>query len=420
MTRVLRLLLMAAVSIFSGTVMASPRATLSIENERSERVQVWVDHSSVGEVRANSHRSIRFRAGRHDVQIRTKEGRLVKEMSVSLTPSRTSHVVIPPAMGTLVLNNPTSKDLELKIDQQTKGMVPAGATRSFQLEEGAHRIQVGTVVIGRDVRVLDQRIRISENGRRSLRLEAPQMGFVRVENRAGRAGVLYVDDKRHQMMDPGQVVILELPVGSAQVSFKQRERVIDSMRAEVRPFQAVRFNPEIRMGSLRVHNPLRIPVWVTVDGHSKTLVEAHSSRLFGDLMTGEIQVRIEDPHGLFIERMRTEIRAGSRNSVRVPEPTMALLELHSDRNQRADVFVDSQRVATLEARQSLRLAIEPGTHRVQVRDPNGGILVNRLVTVDLYESLALRVEGDSSSRSTASNSHMRPGEAPSGQVYVVD
>jgi hypothetical protein len=420
MTRILRLFLSLCLGLLAGPALASARATLTIDNQRNDRVEVLVDRAELGDVRGGSTRSFRVKSGRHEVQIIDRNGRVLKQASMNLTRERTSRISLEQAMGRLVLDNPTGADLDIRIDGRSLGTLSAGSSRSFSLREGSHRVQASFEVLGRDIDIEDLNIDLRENGRREIRLKAPSLGLVRVENRTGRAGTLYVDGERQHMLDPGQVTVLELPVGTARLSLKVRQRELDSARVEVRPFKASFFEPELRTGELRINNPLRVAVRVEVDGSQSVAIAPHSSRVFDDLLEGRVSVLIEDHHGLVIERTSMEIRAGARRSLEVPEPEMTLLELQSDHHTRTDVYVDSERVGSLAAHQQLRLAIEPGMHRVQVRDPAGKVLLDRKIRADLYEILSIDVAERSVAHSTGSGGHIRPGGGPSGRVYVVD
>ena len=345
---------------------------------------------------------------------------MVKEASLNLTRQRASRITVPAALGRLLLENKTGGDVDLQIDRRDVGKLAAGASRSFSLEEGSHRIQAHYQVLGRELELEDRSVQLTESSSRSLVLRAPSRGLVRVENNTGRAGYLVVDGERERMLDPGEVVIVELPVGVARLSLKHRERSVFSETVEVRPFQAAFFTPEILTGELRVENPLRIPVRVELEGEQARLVEPRSSVLFRDLVEGRLTVRFETLDGLKIEGQSIRIRAGGRRSIEIPEPTLAQLELQSDSPRPADVYVDSTLVGSLGARGDLRLILEPGTHRVQVRDPAGRLLLDRRVQVDVYETLTLRVEVEGVAHSETSSEHIRPGDVPSGRVYVVN
>jgi hypothetical protein len=420
MTRILRLFLSLCFGLLAVPALASDRSTLTIENQRHDRVEIFVDHAEVGDVRAGSTRSFRVRSGRHDVQIRDHHGELLKRATMSFTHNRTSRISLDPPMGRLVLDNPTAADLEIRIDGRSVGTLRSRSSRTFSLSQGMHRFRASYEVLGREIELEDRSVDLHEDERREIHLKAPSKGLVRVENRTGRAGTLYVNGERQQMMDPGQVAMLELPLGSARLSLKVRQRELAATRVEVRPFQPSYFEPELLTGELRINNPLRIAVRVEVDGAQGVVIAPHTSRVFDDLLEGRVTVLIEDHQGLLIERTTMEIRAGARRSLEVPEPQMALLELWSDKHTRSDVYMDSERVGSLEAHGTLRLAVEPGMHRIQVRDPNGRVLLDRRVRLELYESLSFDIDSESVAHSGGSGDHLRPGCGPSGQVYVVD
>ena len=178
-----------------------------------------------------------------------------------------------------------------------------------------------------------------------MRLEAPSFGLVQIENRTGRTATLYVDGERHHMMDAGDVSVLELPVGSARISFQIRHRVVEEGRVEVRPFQAAIFEAQ---------------------------------------------------------------------------PVMATLELDSDIPMRGEVYLNSMRVGSVDAHGRLRLSIRPGTHRLQVRDPSGRLLLDRRIQVSGSDMLRLEVRRSSVANNSVSSGHIRPGDVPNGAVYIVD
>jgi hypothetical protein len=254
-------------------------------------------------------------------------------------------MVIAETRGQLIVENPTGVALSLRIDGQDRGSLAAGETRSFRLDQGSHRVEASYEVLGRKLELEDRGVRIEAEERRRVRLEAPSFGLVQVQNRTGRTATLYIDGERHHMMDSGDISVLELPLGTARVSLKIRQRVVDQGQVDVKPFRAAVFEGE---------------------------------------------------------------------------PATATLELDSDIPVRGEVYVDSMRVGNLDAHGRMRLSLRPGTHRLQVRDPAGRLLLDRRIQVDIFDTVRLRVQNASLANSSGTSGHIRPGSGPSGAVYVVD
>jgi hypothetical protein len=282
----------------------APRAGfITVDNPNAKPLEVLVDRQVVGQVDpGGTARFGPFDAGDHRVRVRfvSRRGDLrfpVVRQRVSVHPRYPARIFVPPVETALVkVRNEWIEPMELRIDGQTMGMVPAGGKLRVPAPTGA-RV---ALVAPDGTRALRARVRATALETERLRLTPPAMATVSVHNPL-RGELQLLDATTGELLcvlRPGASDLVTLPSGFADLQVRFRNRIIDATSILANPWatNAWTVTPPAT-APLRLRNHNRVDLHVSVNGqHLGTVAAGDRQRLMG-LPVGHTTVTVSGPRG---------------------------------------------------------------------------------------------------------------------------
>ncbi len=391
MRNLLSLFVLAFLTLFHPTAAASgARGTLVVVNQRDNEMFVVVDGATVGAVPAAAEGAFRFKPGAHDVMVRNRSGETIQNARFVLNPGAVYTLIVAPARGEIEVRNGAGTTVRLMVDGETLGELASGQARVVKLPSGDHDVAVTYRQHGRDRLLLSERVQVRQGDRALLRLAPVEEGLVRVDNRTGRDATLLVDGRATVRVPSGTSVEAGTRLGRVGFSLVESGRVLASTSMSVGAYQDVVWRAEApSTGDLIVLNSQPIPVLVQ-DSRGRTVtVAARSQTRLENLPVGHASLEIRRTSGEPIARLSASVKPYDVATLSVPVPSTGLVALTNIDSRPVSVWVDGVRTLSVNPRETARLALSLGRHRVQIRDISGRLILERTVVVDPFQTSAV-------------------------------
>lgn len=394
MRNLLSLLVLVLLSVLHPAHAGGARGTLLVVNQRDHELVVLVDGAAVGPAAPHAETAFRLRTGAHELELRSRSGEPALRARFALGAGAVYTVQVAPENGELEVRNGAGTTLRLVVDGGGVGELAPGQTRVLSLKAGAHTLRATYVQLGRERELVSQQVGVNPGQRALVRLAPVDEGLVLVENRTGRDASLLVDGRAHARVPSGASVEVVTRLGRVSLSLVENNRVLASTALAVGAYQDLRWRAEApTVGDLLVLNPHPIPV-VVVDARGRSYTVAARGQLrLNDVPVGATRLEARRPTGEPIARAQASVKPYEVATWTVPTPSTGLVAVYNADGRAVSVWVDGVRTANLAPRESARLLLALGTHRVQVRDVQGHLLLDARATVDPYTERALTVGG---------------------------
>ncbi|MCB9777420.1 MAG: hypothetical protein H6742_02525 [Alphaproteobacteria bacterium] len=294
--------------------------TVTIDNDRRETVQIYIDRGYAGDVAGDSRRSFQVQAGRHYVEVRDSHGRVLERSELTLHPGDQDLVRVDAAMGTLRVDNLTGAAMSLSLDGRSLGTLAPGQTRLVQAEEGGHALKVTYRQLGVTRVLTDLSVRLDPRRENAVALRAPDFGLVAVQNPLDRTVEVRVDGRTVATLRPRERREIQVGLGRRELELRLDGRSVARELRTIRPFEDECFEPRVVLqGQLFVDNDTRRDLQVFVDGRAMGWMDAHETiRLVVDAGSHRVEARTESGHEVFeaqihlepdeIERIEVDVR----------------------------------------------------------------------------------------------------------------
>jgi hypothetical protein len=290
----------------------------------------------------------------------------------------------------LTIENKTNTQVSVYVDRDYVGSVGNWDRETFSVRPGH-----GDVIV-RDAkgRVLEQSSEWFVAGRADVVVaRAPTSGLVHVANRTPMRGELYVDGVRRLSLDPREDLDLRLATGEHRAQFKIAGHVVLSREIYVDAWDDKNVIVDVAIdGNLVVRNPLPVAVVLSTNGRNgyERRVEPNGTAYFTDLDIGRAAIAVSRVNGDQIAVLRPEIQPFETVRVEVPMPRVGPLEIRSDDERDLLVTIDGR--VTREIDHTLKMDLETGRHRIEVRTKSGRLVLSRVVDIDPFDVTRVRVE----------------------------
>lgn len=396
-----------AALVFTPSAQASAaRGTLVVVNQRNVDVLVIADGRAIGPVERGVDQAFRLSAGSHDVAISARGGELIQQSRIALAAGAVMTLVVAPANGAIDLYNGAGTSLVVTVDGQSSGLA-SGQSRTLTLKPGEHRVRAVYTQLGRERVLSDERVVVSAGGRTKLRFAPVSEGLVSVENRTGREATLLVDGKPQATLRSGESTEVVTRLGRVSLTLSDRGRTLAQTSLAVGAYQDLRWSAAApAFGALLVSNPLPITVLVE-DSRGRTVtVAAHGRVELSGLPVGLSTLTARRASGEQLGRVKMMVDPYDVGAWTVPAPTSGFVALSNRGGEPVNVWIDGARTLNLAPRSDASVNLSLGTHRVQVRDTAGRLVLDTRVSVSPYdESLVAWSTGASPSHHGDSQDH---------------
>ncbi len=277
----------------------------------------------------------------------------------------------------------------LTLDGRAMGEVSPDSQRSVRVQPGDHALRVRT----RDGQVvLAQTVRVRPNGQVRV-VVTPNLGQITVRNATGRDGRLLVNGQDRGSLLSGQERVLRLEPGTISVQIRQPDRVLDSLRSNLRAGERkswVALAPTT--AELRVRNPLPVTVKVRVADREPIRIQPGEVRVLRNQPAGPSQVVVTGPDGLVLSRDQVRIDPFDGGSFMVPMPTQGAVRLVNLGAGTVDVYADGRRIASISAFDNALLQVPLGLAELTLRDRERNLMLRTAVDVQAFEAVTLRCD----------------------------
>jgi hypothetical protein len=164
---------------------------------------------------------------------------------------------------------------------------------------------------------------------------------------------------------------------------------------------------EARTGSIRVVNPLPMPVLVELEDGRTRRVESRAETVFTGMPVRTHALAIRRTSGELLDRVDLKVRPDSPATTVVKPPELGLVVVDNNSARPLTVYVNGRRKGTVGAYDRMTLQLGPSSIRLDLVDEGGrtGVLVrSEELKVDLYKTARL-TQGQ---QAVANACHSRP------------
>jgi hypothetical protein len=294
-----------------------------------------------------------------------------------------------PADGTLVIDNQRFAPVGVSLDGRGLGEVAPDSRRSFRVPAGEHALRIkdrdGQPLMARTVTVLP-------HGEVLLAV-APTVGELTVRNLTGRDGRLVVDGLDRGPLLAGQERVLRLEAGTVSVQLRQQERVLDSLRAHLRPGERKAWVAQApATAELRVRNPLPVTIKLRVGSREPVSMEPGEARTLRNQATGPADLVVIGPDGRVLSRDQVRIDPFDGASFMVPVPTAGAVRLVNLGRGTVDVYANGRRIDSISAFDNALIEVPLGTVELSLRDRARGIVLRTGLEIDPFDAITVRCD----------------------------
>ena len=252
--------------------------------------------------------------------------------------------------------------------------------------------------------------------REQIALQPVSSGLVRVENHTGRPGDVVADGRLVASLDDGQSAEIVTRLGRVELVLSSHGRALATTSLAVGAYDNLVWRAVApATGDLLVQNPLPMPVYVTTDNGRSTTVKPYGAATIHAVQVGRTTLTAHRTSGEPLARGTVEVRPYDVARWTVPAPATGLVQIRNDDARALEVWMDGARLSFVNPRGQVTLEVKVGTHRVQLRDTAGRMLLDTRVEVDGFETAQVRwsqgpvaTTGHSGSAHHGSSAHTRP------------
>ncbi len=294
-----------------------------------------------------------------------------------------------PADGTILIDNHRFGPVGLSIDGQGMGEIAAESQRSFRVSAGEHSVRIKD----RDGQpVLAQTVRVRPNGQVTL-VATPDLGKLTVRNLTGRDGRLVVNGTDRGPLLAGQQRAVELTPGTFSVQIRQQERVLDSLRSNLRAGERKTWTAQApTTAELRVRNPLPVTVKLRVNGRDPVSIAPGNSRVLRNQAPGPAELVVTGPDGRVLTRDSVRIDPFDGGAFMVPVPTTGAVRVVNLGSGMVDVYADGRRIAAVSALDNALVELPLGVVELTLRDRARNTVLRTTVDVEPFDAVTLRCD----------------------------
>jgi len=369
--------------------------SLRVANPTKKDVSVLVNGVRVGRVFAGAERRFDdLPAGVTRVMARPDDGTAPTDAELMLVANEEIPWRFEQVGAELQVMNGTDEAIELTIDGEARGRIPAGETWTSREAPGLRVLQARSEPSRRPYEaVLD----LTQSAPSSWKVEAGQSALV-IENGTGEPLVLAVPGKQPRTLAPrGQARFDDLPTGPIELRARgETTQGAYAARLELMPSQVTTWVAGPVAGSIRIDNRTArvITVYTTIGGDEveRGRVQPNTTSLIRDLPRSNIH----------LSAIATGIARRSSTTIDLAETPAATwvvsgvsgaVRVANERDEAVDVFIDALRVGEVPAKgERTFTGAEVGGRLVECVGQTSGIAhADRLVvTEDVLVSLVVR------------------------------
>jgi hypothetical protein len=294
-----------------------------------------------------------------------------------------------PADGTITIDNDRFAPVGVTLDGRGMGEIAPDSRRSFRVPAGEHALRVkdrdGQPLLARTVIVRpDSEIRLAV---------APTVGELTVRNLTGRDGRLVIDGVDRGPMLAGQQRVLRLEAGTVSVQIRQRDRVLDSLRSNLRPGERKSWTAQApATAELRVRNPLPVTIKLRVDGRDPVSIAPGQTRVLHNQTPGDTRLVVTGPDGRVLSREQVRIDPFDGASFLVPLPTVGAVRLVNLGSGTVDVYANGRRIDSISAFDNKLIEVPMGAVELSLRDRARGIVLRTGLEIDPFDAITVRCD----------------------------
>ncbi|MDP6932989.1 MAG: hypothetical protein QGG40_08725 [Myxococcota bacterium] len=382
------MLLFVVHALCAGAALASPGspAKLVIDNQRSDRVMVYLDGRRAGEVDGRDDRTFAMSEGKHEVRVRGRGGKVLLQKDLVVRQGRTERLRVEADRAKLTIQNYSGTSVVVTIDGSGSVSLGEGQRREFELRTGGHDVRASYTQLGKK-RLLEERtVDLRPGERESLTLKKIDKGLVRVVNDTGRRATVRIDNQNRGTLNAGESQEFTTDLGRVRVELRVEQRVVASKSLVVRAYDDLVYRAEApREGTLVVRNPLPMDVLLVLDDGSERSLKAGGQVTFSHLDPGTFKLLVTREAGERIARLRQEVEAFEISYVSIPSPSQGVVVVDNRGGRSFRVYVDGHYVETVPPHAELRLELELGSRRLTFREHGGAVVETETVQIRRYE-----------------------------------
>ncbi len=236
-------------------VVAPDQGKLTVRNETGRDGRLLVNGLDRGGLAPGQVRVLLLEPGAVSVQIRDAQ-RTLDSARLSLRPGeRETWSARAPTLAELQLHNPLPVAVRVRVDNREPITLAPGERRMLR-NQPVGPAQV--VVSGPDGRVLSrEQVRIDPYDGGSFRIPLPTSGAVRLVNLGSGTVDVYAQDRRIASVSGFDNALIELPLGTVELTLRDRARnIVLRTAVDVEPFDAVTLRCDLQRHLLTVERDL--------------------------------------------------------------------------------------------------------------------------------------------------------------------
>lgn len=345
---------------------------LFVNNERPERLSVFVDALRVGTVGPNS--GLMFTGipvGSRLIEAVGEGTKATLRIETKIIAEAQTKVRFKDARGVITVVNNTGERLVAKgVLAAQRPVIDAGGRAHFQVRAGAHQL----VVIGRGSRlVYRRRAEVTTEAKFVWTIEKPT-GTVAITNQLPEKVALSLNGVPKGILSPGTTRVLgPLPaVRHRLVAQGMTSKRLWQTERRVRPDGAQYWALVDKPAKLVVKNRSQEPVELAIEGRPYGVVAAEGHRTFGNLAAGIRRVELSGMRSRVTQKFEVTLGPG-RTDVVVAHAPFGTVLIDNMSGEGLVVRVGSETVGTIAAgREPTPIPISAGTRLVQVERVGSG------------------------------------------------
>ena len=347
------------------TIVEAP-SSLAVENQRDERVRVFLDAAYLGEV-APEETGIfdGIVPGEHLVEsLGLSSSRVFREHPTLLQGERGVVTVGDPRGAVAIVNN-TAEVLTVGPKLRMQGpTIPVGSSYAYWVPTGKRKLTLKGASTGHTYeRELDL-----EEGDSIRWVVAPLVGSVQVFNHRDEAITVYLDEREVARIGPSDSRLIEdLPVGHHDL-LAEGQDTGSSVRAsrKIQKGPPNHWQVGHELGILIVNNDAGEDVDVFIDSRPYGFVAAKGFHAFGNIPAGSRTLMVVGQRTHESQESIIAFEEGRTERYRV-KPLQAMLRVLNQRTEAVSVFLDGELVGNAPAKGVFEGFLEQGPHTVETR-----------------------------------------------------
>lgn len=210
-----------------GYTSSQPPATVYVDNDAGEEVQVWIDGTFRGAIRPGDVRTFSSLPGHRVVHAETRRGEVLYDTRVQLHPHRTATVQVLPLLLDLVLTNFGDMPLLVDMPGSSAFWLSPGQRRSLDVRAGTFTVSTSMMTYRGLQRVETHRLDVYRDTTFDLGRHVARNTEVTLTNHESRTVRVYIGGREIAVLRRGETRTLEVQPGRHEVLLAEdRGRVL--------------------------------------------------------------------------------------------------------------------------------------------------------------------------------------------------